>query len=64
MEDILNFETIKEYNAFNNCPTLHPLVSIVDLEKAAPRKHRRLRYDFFIVFNKKCKSTNHQLADY
>ena len=66
MEDILNFKTIKEYNAFNNCPTLHPLVSIVDLEKAAPRKHRRLRYDFFIIFLKKihCGDLRYGLNNY
>lgn len=66
MEDILNFSSIKEYNAFNNCPTLHPLVSVVDLEKAAERKHRRLRYDFYIVFLKKiyCGDLRYGLNNY
>ena len=43
MEDIINFNTIKAYNAFNNQETLHPLVSVVHLDKAAPRQNRRFR---------------------
>jgi PHD/YefM family antitoxin component YafN of YafNO toxin-antitoxin module len=38
MDTILNFNTIKEYNAFNDQETLHPLISVVNLDKAAPRK--------------------------
>jgi AraC-like DNA-binding protein len=53
MEDIINFRNIKEYNAFNNNETLHPLVSVVDLDKAEPRKLKRLRYEFYTVFLKK-----------
>lgn len=55
MDDIINFNSIKEYNAFNNQETLHPLVSVVHLEKASPRQYRRLRYDFYIVFLKQVK---------
>lgn len=53
MEDIVNFHNIREYNVFNNNETLHPLVSIVNLEKAGPRQFRRLRYEFYTVFFKK-----------
>lgn len=53
MEDIINFRNIKEYNAFNNNETMHPLVSVVDLDKAEPRKLKRLRYEFYTVFLKK-----------
>lgn len=53
MDDILNFRSIKEYNVFNNNETLHPMVSIVDLEKASPRQLRRMRYEFYTVFFKK-----------
>jgi len=53
MEDILNFNNVKEYNAFNNQETLHPLVSVVHLENAAPRRNRRLRYEFYTIFLKK-----------
>ena len=53
MEDIINFRNIHEYNVFNNNETLHPLVSVVDLEKADPRRLRRLQYDFYTIFLKK-----------
>lgn len=53
MDDIIYFSTIKQYNAFNNQETLHPLVSIVDLDKADERQGRRLRYEFYTIFLKK-----------
>lgn len=53
MDDIINFSSIKEYNAFNNNETLHPLVSVVHLDKADPRKLSRMRYEFYTVFFKK-----------
>jgi len=55
MDEIIHFHTIREYNTFNNNETLHPLISIVDLEKASPRQLRRLRYDFYTVFFKQIK---------
>lgn len=36
MDTIINFSSIKEYNEFNNNETLHPLVAVVHLDKAAP----------------------------
>lgn len=66
MENIKNFETIKAYNAFNNQQTLHPLVSVVDLNNADPRKHTRLRYEFYTVFLKKihCGDLRYGLNNY
>ena len=55
MEDILVFETIKQYNAFNKQEALHPLVSIIDLSKAEPRKFRRMQYKFYTIFLKEIK---------
>lgn len=55
MEDVLKFETISQYNAFNKHITLHPLVSVIDLSKADPRKLRRMSYDFYVVFLKQVK---------
>lgn len=55
MEDILKFETISQYNAFNKNVTLHPLVSVVDLSKAEPRRLRRMSYGFYTVFFKEIK---------
>lgn len=55
MEEILKFDTIGQYNAFNKNVTLHPLVSVVDLSKAAPRQLRRMSYGFYTVFLKEIK---------
>ncbi len=53
MDSIIRFDTIAGYNAFNNQETFHPLISVVDLDRADPRQHRRLSYDFYVVFLKK-----------
>lgn len=37
MSSVVNFNTVDDYNKFNNHETLHPLVSIVDFSKAQPR---------------------------
>lgn len=49
------FETISEYNAFNNNETLHPLVSVVDLSKAKPRSGSRMYFGFYTIFLKDVK---------
>ncbi|QJW89575.1 AraC family transcriptional regulator [Spirosoma taeanense] len=55
MNDPLRFETISDYNAFNNNETLHPLVSVVDLSKAAPRQGSRMYFGFYTIFLKEVK---------
>jgi AraC family transcriptional activator of pobA len=55
MEDLLRFNTISEYNAFNNNVTRHPLVSVVDFSKAAPRHGRRMYFGFYTIFLKDVK---------
>lgn len=49
---IVRFDTISQYNAFNNHETLHPLVSAIDLSKAAPRQFSRMSYGFYTIFLK------------
>ncbi|HVX26107.1 MAG TPA: helix-turn-helix domain-containing protein [Parafilimonas sp.] len=49
------FETINEYNVFNNNETLHPLVSMVDLSKATPRSGSKMYFGFYTVFLKDVK---------
>ncbi len=49
------FETINDYNVFNNNETLHPLVSVVDLSKAAPRQGSRMYFGFYTIFLKEVK---------
>lgn len=49
------FETVNDYNVFNNNETLHPLVSVVDLSKAAPRQMSSMYFGFYTVFLKEVK---------
>ncbi len=54
------FDTISEYNAFNNHETLHPLVSVIDFSKANPRtwgveKNVKVNYGLYCIFLKDVK---------
>ena len=49
------FDTISEYNAFNDHETLHPLVSVIDYSKAKPRRMSRSYFGFYIVMLKDVK---------
>lgn len=55
MSELLRFETIRDYNSFNNNETLHPLVSVVDLSKASPRQGSRMYFGFYTIFLKDVK---------
>ncbi len=55
MKPPLKFNTVSEYNAFSNHPTLHPLVSVIDMLKADRRESTRLSYGFYTVFLKQVK---------
>jgi len=55
MENMLKFNTVSDYNSFNNHPTLHPLVSVLDLSKADPRRGSRMYFGFYTVFLKDVK---------
>ncbi|NEU08458.1 helix-turn-helix transcriptional regulator [Flavihumibacter sp. R14] len=49
------FNTISEYNAFNNNETKHPLISVVDLSKADPRQGSSMYFGFYTIFLKDVK---------
>ncbi|RYY22433.1 MAG: AraC family transcriptional regulator [Chitinophagaceae bacterium] len=55
MDELRRFETINDYNVFNNNETLHPLVSVVDLSKASPRSGSRMYFGFYTIFVKDVK---------
>lgn len=55
MDAIRRFETVSDYNAFNNNETLHPLVSVVDMSKAVPRKVSSMYFGFYTIFLKEVK---------
>lgn len=52
MEGMNRFDTVTEYNIFNNHETLHPLVSVIDFSKAAPRRLKRTYFGFYLVLLK------------
>lgn len=55
MEDVLVFNSIKQYNAWAGKSTLHPLVSVVNWSDVEKMRCRRVRYDFYTVYLKKIK---------
>ncbi|MFN0255583.1 helix-turn-helix domain-containing protein [Pedobacter ureilyticus] len=55
MDQILKFETISQYNAFNKNETLHPLVNVIDLAKAGRKKNGRVSFGFYVVYFKEVK---------
>ena len=55
MDSIRRFETVSDYNVFNNNETLHPLVSVVDLSKASPRQGSKMYFGFYTIFLKDVK---------
>lgn len=52
MEEIVTFDTVKQFCAFNQQVAQHPLVAMVDLSLADPRKLRRMRSNLYQVFLK------------
>lgn len=55
MEQVINFIRVADYNTFNNNETLHPLVSVVDLSKAAPRRQPKMNFGIYCVILKQVK---------
>ncbi len=60
MSGIYHFDTIASYNELNNHETLHPLVSVIDFNKAKPRSwggHTsiKINYGFYAIFIKDVK---------
>lgn len=51
-KQLLNIETVTEYNDMLGVETLHPLVSVIDLSKAHPMRHLRHTFSFYVVFLK------------
>lgn len=58
MNDITRINTVTEYNKMVGVETLHPLVSIVDFEKAEPFCYFRAQLGVYAVFLKDTKCGN------
>ena len=55
MDNIRRFETVNDYNVFNNTETLHPLVSVIDMSKAEPRSASNMYFGIYAVLLKVVK---------
>lgn len=55
MDNMKRFETVNDYNTFNNTETLHPLVSVIDLSKANPRRASNMYFGLYTIFLKDVK---------
>lgn len=52
MKKKVSFDTIKAFNDFNNHPTLHPLVSVLDFSRTKPRTYHKMRYGIYVIYFK------------
>jgi len=52
MNGTIQFDTVNQYNAYNNHETLHPLVSVVDLSKATCTRDKRMNMGIYTVLLK------------
>jgi hypothetical protein len=55
MDNMGRFETVNDYNVFNNTETLHPLVSVIDMSKVSPRQASNMYFRVYTVFLKEVK---------
>lgn len=55
---MITFDSISDYNDFNNHETLHPLVSIIDFSKAAVRTGQRMSFELYCLVIKDVKCGN------
>lgn len=55
MEKEFYFDTISQYNDFNNHETLHPLVSVIDFSKARERTGSKMFFGLYCIILKDVK---------
>lgn len=55
MKKVVYFETVADYNRFNNHETLHPLVSVIDFSKAHKRTGSKMNFNLYCIFLKEVK---------
>jgi AraC-like DNA-binding protein len=66
MSTTVNFETVDDYNKFNNHETLHPLVSVIDFSKTHQRTGSKMNFNLYCIFLKdvKCGDLKYGRATY
>ncbi|MDR8392660.1 helix-turn-helix transcriptional regulator [Aliifodinibius sp. S!AR15-10] len=52
MSQLYRFDTVSEYNDFNNHDTLHPLVSVIDFSKAEMRTGKKMYFGLYCIILK------------
>lgn len=52
MEEIVKIESVAQYNKMRNVPTLHPLITVIDLSKAAPMPARTFNFGIYAIYLK------------
>jgi AraC family transcriptional regulator, transcriptional activator of pobA len=55
MADIVNIESVTQYNNMRGASTLHPLVTMLDLSKAQPMPAKTFNFDLYAVYLKEMK---------
>lgn len=58
MSQIYRFDTISEYNDFNNHNTLHPLVSVINFSKAEKRTGKKMYFGLYCIILKDIECGN------
>ncbi|WP_431610447.1 helix-turn-helix domain-containing protein [Chryseobacterium sp. 'Rf worker isolate 10'] len=66
MSQSFYFETVNDYNQFNNHETLHPLVSVIDFSIAHKRTGSKMYFNLYCIFLKdvKCGDLKYGRATY
>jgi len=52
MEEVIKLESVAQYNTMRGVPTLHPLVTVLDLSKAEPMPAARFNFGLYAVYLK------------
>jgi len=55
MDEIMRFDSVSQYNAYNSNETRHPLAGVIDFSKAGQRQNARINFGFYTVFLKEIK---------
>lgn len=55
MEEIVRIESVAQYNAMRGVPTMHPLVTVIDLSKAQPMPAQTFNFGLYAIYLKELK---------
>jgi AraC family transcriptional regulator, transcriptional activator of pobA len=55
MNEIVKLESVDQYNRMRGVPTLHPLVTVLDLSKAKPMPAQTINFGLYAVYLKELK---------